>query len=237
MNGKTMNTIIAVDKDADVHMRETAEWANYGIEAFRIDTMAEAINLLSHSGNYLFVVINEDTIPDFMLKLRLLRDVTSLPIFVITSNYTIEKKLKAMDYGADAYDHFDAYIKKDVIGELESLKEQAKWAKRPAKPPVLTGGDIILSPLRRCVLIKDNLAPLTRKEFDVLQCLMSGNGHVVTHPKLIRKVWGDKHSLKNTDILWRTVDRLRRKIAELSPTEEYIEIERGVGYRFSLPLK
>lgn len=232
---KMMNTILTVDKDAVAYEREVAEWVNYGIDALRVDTMTEAINLLTHGSDFLFVIINEDTVPDFMSKLRIMRDAANLPIFVITTNYTIEKKLKAMDCGADVYERSDAYIKNNVIGALELLKSKNKWTKRqPKSLRVLTGGDIILSPLRRNVFIKDNKVSLTRKEFDILQCLMSNNGYVVTHARLMRKVWGDKRKLRNTDVLWRTINRLRGKLYEIAPANKYIEIERGVGYKFSL---
>jgi DNA-binding response OmpR family regulator len=165
-----------------------------------------------------------------------MRDAANLPIFVITSNYTIEKKLRAMDCGADVYEHFCSYVKNNVVGALELLKSKNRWAKRPSKSlRVLTGGDIILSPLRRSVFIKDIKASLTRKEFDILQCLMANNGYVVTHARLLQKVWRGKRKLQNTDVLWRTVNRLRGKLSEISPANKYIEIERGVGYKFSLP--
>jgi len=230
------NTILAVDKDAAVHEKEAAEWREHGIDALRVDTMTEAINLLAHGGEYLFVAINEDTVPDFMSKLRMMRDAANAPIFVITSNYTMEKKLKAMDCGADAYEHFGMYVIKDnVISALKLLKSKNKNTKRPPKSlRVLTGGDVILSPLRRSVYINDVKVPLTRKEFDILQCLMANNGYVVTHARLMRKVWGDKRKFKNTDVLWRTINRLRGKLAGVSQANKYIEIERGVGYKFSL---
>ena len=229
-----MNTILAVDKDVAVHERETAEWMKSGINALRVDTMTEAINLLAHRDDFLFVAINEDTVPDFMLQMRIMRDVTRLSIFVITSDYSIEKKLKAMDCGADVYDHFSAYIKNNIISALALLKAQKRRAKlAPKSLRTLTGGDIILSPLRRSVFIKDVRVPLTKKEFDILHCLMAVNGHVVTHSRLIRKVWGDKPESKGVVVLWRTVDRLRSKLSEISPTSDYIKIERGVGYKFS----
>jgi DNA-binding response OmpR family regulator len=228
-----MNIILAVDKDSAVHERKTAEWEKYGIDALRVDTMNEAICLLAHRDDFLFVAINEDTIPDFMPKLRIMREVTGLPVFVITSNYTIEKKLKAMYCGADVYDHFNAYVKNSVIGALEMLRAQNRVPARLPEPlRVLTGGGIILSPLRRNVFIKDIEVFLTRKEFDVLHCLMANNGDTVTHARLMKKVWGDITEWEDTDVLRLTVDRLRRKLSEISPAKEYIEIERGAGYRF-----
>jgi len=234
-----MNTILAVDKDAIVHERETAEWENYGISALRADTMSEAINMLAHRDDFLFIAINEDTIPDFMSQLRIMRDATNLSIFVITSNYSIDKKIRAMDCGADVYDHFNAYIKNNIIDALALLKAKKSRPKRqPKQLRVLTGGGIILSPLHRSVFINDIKVSLTKKEFDILQCLMADNERVVSHSRLIRKVWGHKVELKETVVLWKTVDRLRSKLSKVSQsTNEYIEIERGVGYRFSASQK
>jgi len=129
-----VNTILAVDKDAAVHNRESTEWLLHGINALRVNTMIEAIDLLTRGNDFLFIAINEDTIPDFMEKLPVMRETTLLPIFVITSNYTIEKKVKAMYAGADVYDHFSSYAKKDVLGALASLTAQNRLAKRTPKP-------------------------------------------------------------------------------------------------------
>jgi DNA-binding response OmpR family regulator len=58
---------------------------------------------------------------------------------------------------------------------------------------------------------------------------MASSECVVAHTWLTKKIWGDK---QKTTALWRTVDRLRKKLSEISPTREYIEVERGVGYKF-----
>lgn len=230
-----MNTILAVDKDAAVHERETSKWEKYGVNTLRVDTMTEAITMLAHRDDFLFIAINEDTIPGFMSQIRIMRDVTSSAIFVITSNHTIEKKIKAMGGGADVYAHFNDYIKENVINALTLLKAKKRRSTRTLKQSrVLTGRDVVLSPFRRSVFVKDAKVPLTKKEFDVLQYLMEGNEYVVPHARLMRKVWGNKRELKDIDVLWRTVDRIRRKFSAISPpTNRYIEIEHGVGYRFS----
>lgn len=229
-----MKTILAIDTDIVVYNRETAEWMEHGINSLRIDTMTEAINILVNRSDFLYIAINEDTIPGFMSQLHIMRDVTYLPIFVITSNYTIEKKIKAMNCGADVYDHFNAYIKNNVIDALALLEARKKRRKStPKHLRVLTGGDIILSPFYRKVFIRDIKVSLTKKEFDILQFLMDENSHVVTHSRLIRKIWGNKRDFKDTSILWQTIERLRKKLSEISPTNEYIEVERGVGYRFA----
>jgi len=228
-----INTILAVDICTDTHRNQSAEWAKYGINSLRVDTMHEAISLLARSGEYIFITINEDSIPDFMLQIHIMRDVTDVPIFVLTSSYTVDKKIKAMSYGADAYDPINEYIKDNVLSMLEMLKAQNRWAKRKQiSMPVLVGGSIILSQSRRKVFVENTEVSLTKKEFDILRCLMDNSGHVVTHVRLLQNVWGDEYSETDTDVLWRTINRLRKKLSKAFSKDGYIKVERGVGYQF-----
>jgi DNA-binding response OmpR family regulator len=135
--------------------------------------MNEAIIWLARGEEFLFVAINEDTIPDFTVQVPVMRDVTNVPIFVVTSSYTNQKKINAISLGVDVYDPFNEYAKDNVLGALESIRLQNKWTNRPSVPlPLLVGGDVILSPSHQCVFVKDREVILTKKEFDTLKYLM-----------------------------------------------------------------
>ena len=232
---KYMEGILAIDKDLAVHEKAVAQWAKHGISIKRVETMHEAIRQLKQSDNYLFVGINEDTVPDFMSMLPLMRDVTDIPIFVMSSSYTIDKNVRAMSLGADVYDNFYANSEHNVLMGLEVLKAQSRWAKRAHKKlEVYVYGDVILSKRRRKVYVNDFEVSLGRKEFDILQFLMANYGCVVEHKRLLQEIRGENYSEKDTDVLWRTVNRLRVKLSEKYPAREYIKIERGVGYVFEL---
>ncbi|MCL2083841.1 MAG: winged helix-turn-helix domain-containing protein [Oscillospiraceae bacterium] len=223
-----MNTILAVDTSAAVHERQTAEWVKYDIDTIRVDAISEAASRLAR-GNFLFVAVNEDSIPGFMPQLRAMRDAADIPIFVLTSHYTIDKKIQAMNCGADVYDAFDAYRKDDVLTALELLKSPGGYTAYPQK--ALRCGDISLLPPQRSVFVKNIEVTLTKKEFDILQYLISNRGCVVTHIQLLKAVWGGGHDMSDIGVLWRTVDRLRKKLSEAFPAKEYIKVERGLGYK------
>jgi len=229
-----MNTILAIDTDLTVHEQQTAAWGKIGIGTSRVETMNEAISRLSRGETFLFIAINEDSIPDYIPQLPLMRDVTNLPIFIITSNYTTSKKVAAIQSGADVYDPFSNFVKENVFGALELLKLQKRWAELPKEPSaVLIGGDIILSPLRRIVFVKDIEVSLRKKEFDILYHLIANKGQFLTHKQLLYKVWGDEYSENGNDILWKTIYRLRSKLSKASMGKEYIKAERETGYKFT----
>ena len=230
-----MDCILSIDKDTAIHEKTAAEWGKYGISVIRVDTMQKAIKQLTLKGNYLFIIINEDTIPGFITKLSTLRNITDTPIFVMSSTYTVEKTVKAMSNGADAYGRLPDQPKHNVLLALEVLKAQERWAKRPHRPlDILIHGEIILSKTRRKVFVNDFEVSLGKKEFDILETLMSNYGCVMEHKQLLEEIWGETYSEKDADVLWRTINRLRVKLSEQYPVHEYIKIERGVGYVFEL---
>jgi len=227
-------TILAIDKFVDVHEEHTAEWKKYGIETRRANTIREAIVLMAQGGEYLFVVINEDSFPDFMTQVQVIHDTTDTPIFVLTSSYSVEKEIKALQRGADVYSPFGATAGEDIASEMELYNAKTRWSGNKREPlPVLTGAHIILLPSQRAVFVDDTRVPLAKKEFDVLLNLMENRNRIVPHLQLLRAVWGDEYGEKDTPVLWQTVDRLRRKLYKTASARNCIKVERNIGYMFS----
>ena len=230
-----MGCMLGVDGDTAVYEREAAEWKKYGVSIRRVQTMYEAVKLLKQDDDYIFVGINGDSVPDLMPMLPIMRDMTDTPIYILSSNFTAEKKVKAMSLGADIFDRYNDDTRQNVLLALEILKTQDRWASRPQKQlDVLVCRDIILSKPRRKAFVEGAEVKLGRKEFDILQALMDNFGHVVEHKKLLQEIWGENYSEKDADVLWRTVNRLRVKLSRERSAGEYIEIERGVGYIFKI---
>jgi len=228
-----MESILAVDTDLSVHEKQTAEWARVGVGTVRADTATEAIARLARGEKFLFVGINEDSVPDFWEPLRIMRDVTDAPIYIITSTYTIAKHTKAVKYGADSYGSFSERTADDVMAGLALLDLRNRLTKRAGKPlPVLVGGDVILSTKSRTVLVRDAEVSLTKKEFEILRHLIANKDQFLTHTQLLRKVWGEEYSENGSNTLWQTMHRLRGKLSDAAAGKEYIKAERDVGYKF-----
>jgi DNA-binding response OmpR family regulator len=217
--GENMPAILAIDKDMEVYNRQAPVWASYGIGLDRVDSITEAISILSYDKEFFFVGINEDTNPDYLLLLPILRDVTSCPIFIITSTYTPAKKADAIHCGADGYDPFSLWVEDNVFGALELLKLRKRWENFTAdKSSVLVGGGIILSPLRRNVLVNGVEVVLTKKEFDILFYLMSNRSILLTYDQIAAHIWGNDYFETTPDAIRAHVKRLKNKLEEASPS-------------------
>ena len=205
MNGGAyLRRILIVDKDTAVYEKHIAEWAKYDIDALRVDSMYEALLRIIHGDKFYFIVINEDSVPNFILQLSVMRDATVIPILIYTSSFTVEKKIMALENGADMYDPFADNPKNSVLEAIEHIKVQNRWADHPDPLPVLIGGDIILSPSRRIVIFNDKEVHLARKEFEVLEYLMSSRSKFIEHAQLMHDIWHDE-SDHDHNVLYQTI--------------------------------
>ena len=98
--------------------------------------------------------------------------------------------------------------------------------------PVLSIGDLRIDVARRRVFRSDWEIRLTRTEFDILACLATNAGCVVTSKMLLEHVWGPEYSA-GTQTLRVHVGHVRRKIKPDPSRPCYILTELGVGYRLS----
>ena len=227
-------TILAVVKNIAVHERQAVEWAKYEIGAQRVDTMHEAIVKLKNGEEFFFVVINEDCIPDFLTQLPIMRDVCAFPIIVVTSTFTMEKKLTAMRSGANLYVPFSVKIEHDIHTTFEVFEKQSQWANRPFMPPVLISGDIVLSPSRRNVLVKDTPVNLTTQEFDLLHYFMENRGQALSFEDIYVHVWQEKYNESYIEAIKSAIKKLRKKISDNDNEDSIIINLRGFGYKMPL---
>ena len=127
---------------------------------------------------------------------------------------------------------------------LPSLSECANWWPAcalpcaastlrcaPRKSPIEIG-EIRLVPARRSVTKRGQPIHLTRKEFDILHCLMSRAGRVVTYARLLTAVWG-ADCREEVEYLRTFVRQLRKKIEDDPARPLYLLTDIYVGYRFA----
>lgn len=96
---------------------------------------------------------------------------------------------------------------------------------------LIFGGNLVIDPIGRQVSLNGEELQLTRKEFDLLFCLASHVGQVLSREQLYQMVW-DENSVYNVDETVKAhIKSLRKKLTP--PGAEYIKNVWGIGYRFS----
>jgi DNA-binding response OmpR family regulator len=213
-----------------------------GLIKHTFERTGEAVVDVVTSGDAALKVVSEQP-PDLMILdlnlpvlsgievCRILRgrpSTANLPVIMLTARSSEADRVAGLDLGAD-----------DYITKPFSLKElgarvRALMRRRPAADAAPTTA----APYRGRHLVADfeavsihvNGEPvrLTRREFDLLRCLVENRNRVLSRDRLLERVWGYDRSVET-----RSVDvHVGRLRAKLGPVGEQIETLVGMGYRF-----
>jgi DNA-binding response OmpR family regulator len=142
-------------------------------------------------------------------------------ILMLTASGTVSDRVDGLSLGADDY-LSKPFAFPELVARLRALGRRAT----PAVPPVLSAGDVVLDPSRRTVSRSGAQVDLTRKEFGVLEVLLSAGGKVVSSEELLERVW-DENADPFTTTVRVTVMTLRKKLGEPGLIETVV----GSGYR------
>jgi DNA-binding response OmpR family regulator len=155
---------------------------------------------------------------DVCQRLRLRSDAA---IIVVTARAEEGDRVVALDEGADDY-----LVKPFGLAELLARIRAVLRRMRPSGPAVLAHGPVTVDPRTRRVTVHGAEVALTPKEFDILECLATDPGRVVTRQELLERVW-DANWYGPTKVLDVHVAALRRKLA----VPGLVETVYGRGFR------
>jgi two-component system KDP operon response regulator KdpE len=161
---------------------------------------------------------------------RRIRQWSEVPIIVLSAIGTEERKVTALDSGADDY-----VTKPFGMAELEAriraaLRHRQSGSDTEA-PTSLAAGPIELDLVHHEVRLRGEPVDLTGKEFDVLSFLVRHAGRTCTHEMILASVWGPGYG-REAQYLHAYIHRLRQKLHDQSG--ELIRTTPGVGYVLGL---
>jgi len=160
---------------------------------------------------------------------RELRSWSDVPILVLSAVGEEQEKIAALDAGADDY------VTKPFSGdELLARLRAALRRTRPSTQPLVEVGDLRIDLERRQVTMAGREIQLTPIEYDLLRLLAENEGKLMTHPTILREIWGPAYA-EESNYLHVYVSHLRRKIEPDSARPRYILNQPGVGYRLVDP--
>ena len=218
-----------VEDDSSVKKLLEITFKEYEFNSISSESKKNAMLMfLSHNPDLMIVDLG---LPDGDGKdlIKQIREISKIPIIVLTARHDEKEVIKALDYGADDY-----MTKPFSVNEL--LARIRANLRRNKNEESLTNkvicGDIELDIVSRDITFKNEKLKLTPIEYELLKYFLLNANKTLTHKQILQEVWGTGYQ-NEMPYLRTYVNTLRKKIEENSTGPAYINAFSGVGYRFS----
>jgi two-component system KDP operon response regulator KdpE len=156
---------------------------------------------------------------------RELRRWTTAPVLVLSAVGDEQEKVAALDAGADDY-----VTKPFGVDELLARVRAALRRVDRTSEPIVDLGGLVVDLQRRLVTLDGKQVSLTPTEYELLELFVRNEGKLLTHPTILREVWGPAYGTES-HYLHVYVSQLRRKIERDPARPSFLLTEAGAGYR------
>lgn len=148
-------------------------------------------------------------------------------VIILSAKDSLEDKVNGLDLGADDY-----LPKPFHLAELHARIKSLFRRKLREGERKLQVGNVELFPDDFRVMVQGKEIELNRKEYDILNYLMSRPGRLVNKNTLAESVWGDHiDQVDNFDFIYAQIKNLRRRLKDAGATPELKSVY-GFGYKF-----
>lgn len=155
------------------------------------------------------------------------REVSSLPIIMLTAKDEVEDKVAGLDIGADDYMTKPFAVEELMARIRNALRKHVPDDGVPLEER-LQVKNLVMYPKRYEVEVDGETVYLTKKEYSLLEYMMRNKRTVLTRDQILEKVWGYDYS-GDTNVVDVYIRYLRAKLDDHFH-EKYIYTVRGVGY-------
>lgn len=161
---------------------------------------------------------------------RRIRQMSTVPIIILTALGEEADKVRAFDLGADDY-LTKPFGTGELLGRVKAVLRRAHWSDSDVVDEKIVRGEIVADLAKREVTVRGKTIELTPTEFNLLVYLMRNAGKVLTHRAILQNVWGPEYG-NEAEYLRVYMGRLRQRVETDPLNPRYIKTERGVGYLF-----
>ncbi|MGK5631068.1 response regulator transcription factor [Streptomyces sp. URMC 123] len=224
--------VLVVEDDPDVALALRVLLTRAGYEVLAADNGRDGLKRLFADRPALMIL--DVGLPELngWEVLERTRDMTDLPVLLLTARGAERDRVRGLRAGADDYLP-KPFGNEELLARVEALLRRsspARWSGQYLDEALR------LVPERRAAVWQGHEVRLSAIEFRLLQVLVRNRGRVVTVEQLLARVWDDPDGVGRDRVKF-AVLRLRRKLAEAAgaDAEDPLEAVRGLGYRYRAP--
>ena len=155
---------------------------------------------------------------------RKLRQVSEVPVIVVTSSDSDMDELMSLNLGADDFitKPYNIHI---LLAHIAAVLVRSHGRKGSL---MMTHKGLTLDIGKSRAVHKEQSVDLTKNELGILRCLMEHKGTIVSRDELIQELWEMEEFVEDSTLTV-NINRLRKKLADVG-LSDYLTTKRGQGY-------
>lgn len=218
------STILIIEDDKDINEMLTKLLTNNNYNVLNAYSGTEGV--LVHNDNIDLILL------DLMLPgkngeeiIKELKNKNNVPVIVMSAIQDIDKKVDLFDLGAN--DYITKPFHNDEL--LARIKVQLR-DKNNTISNILKFKDVELNKVNFTVNCNNKEVAFTKKEFELLKLFMENENQTLTKSMIFDSIWNDENSADDNTLNVH-ISKIKNKLKECNPDEEYIETVWSIGYR------
>ena len=220
--------VLCVDDDEDIRLllRELLERAGYAVD--EAPDGRTALRMLFSKPPSL--VILDVTMPDMdgYQTLERIRDLSDVPVLMLTARSQELEKVRGLSAGADDY-VAKPFGRQELLARVQALLRRTGGKSEVVE--AYADDFVQIDYAQRSVTVADRAVQLTPLEFKLLSVFVQNPNQVLSRDQLLELVWGDPYGVSGDQVKL-YVGYLRRKLVPDAPDTAPVETVRGFGYRY-----
>lgn len=226
------NYILIVEDDNEINQMLRELLRSHGFETVSAFSGTEA--LLHIEKEEPMAVILDLMLPGMSGEelLERIKNIDSgIAVIVSSAKDNVNTRIELLRAGADDY-MVKPFDTEELLARLEAVLRRNGGNKNLKEVRQLTYKDIIMEPEDFTVTVSGQEISLTRREYLILELLMTNPGKVFTKNNIYESVWNEEY-LGEDNAVNVHISNIRQKLAKVNSEESYIQTVWGIGFKMN----
>jgi len=162
--------------------------------------------------------------------LKMIREISNIPVIMLTAKGEEDDRVKGLELGADDY-VTKPFSPRELVSRVKAVLRRVEIEGGSTEEIIEVDDRLKIDFNKREIFVDGELVKLRPTEYRLLYHLVQNAGWVLTYDQILSRVWGYEYR-DEPHYVRLYINYLRQKLEKDPSNPEYIQTERGVGYRF-----
>jgi DNA-binding response OmpR family regulator len=226
-------TVLVIDDEDDLRMLLEVRLKRAGYRVVTASDGKDGLRLFYEASPDLVLLDVAMPVMDGWQVLERLREVSDVPVVMLTAAAQERDKVMGLKNGADDY-ITKPFSKDELLARVEAAVRRSRTSSAPSEGNTYGDLELAIDFPRHEVVVRGESVDLSPTEFRLLAALTRHEGQVLSQNQILDQVWGEAYA-ESIEVVRLYVGYLRRKIERDPGNPTLIENVRGFGYRYRQP--